>query len=59
MTSDSDELDKALRENLKLRSELAANVTKAKDSSASQRVSRGFHRLALFLAAIPFLFYPA
>jgi hypothetical protein len=34
MTSDSDDLEKALQENLNLRSELAANVAKAK---ASQR----------------------
>ena len=35
MTSDSNDLEDALRENLKLRSELAANVTKAE--AASQR----------------------
>jgi hypothetical protein len=34
MTSDRDDLEQALQENLKLRSELAANVAKAK---ASQR----------------------
>jgi hypothetical protein len=52
MTSDSDELDKALRENLKLRSELAAKLTNQNDSSLSKRVSRGFHRLELFFAAL-------
>ena len=35
MTSDSDDLEKALRENLKLRSELVGEVSKAK--AASQR----------------------
>ena len=35
MTSDNDELDEALRENLKLRGELGANV--AKSDTASQR----------------------
>jgi len=35
MTSDSDDLEKALRENLKLRSELVDEVSKAK--AASQR----------------------
>ena len=35
MTSDTDDLEEALRENLKLRRELAANVTKAE--AASQR----------------------
>ena len=35
MTSDSDDLEEALRENLKLRSELADEVSKAK--AASQR----------------------
>ena len=35
MTSDSDDLEEALRENLKLRQELAAEVAKAK--AASQR----------------------
>jgi hypothetical protein len=35
MTSDGDELEKALRENLKLRRELAANV--AKEEAARQR----------------------
>ena len=35
MTSDSDDLERALQENLKLRRELAANVTKAE--AASQR----------------------
>ena len=54
MTSGSDDLEQALQENLKLRSELAANVAKTK-GSGSQRVSRGFHRLAIFLAAIPLL----
>jgi hypothetical protein len=55
MPSESDELDKALRENLKLRHELAAKANTAKDGSASHRVSRGLHRLALFLAATALL----
>jgi hypothetical protein len=40
MTSDSNDLEDALRENLKLRSELAANVTKAE--AASQRDGRAY-----------------
>jgi hypothetical protein len=51
MTSDSDDLEQQLRENLKLRRELAAEVAKAK-GSASQRVSRGFHRFGLLLAVL-------
>jgi hypothetical protein len=47
MISDSDE---ALRQNLKLRSELAAEVTKSKDSR--QRISRAFHLLGVALALI-------
>lgn len=39
MTSDNDKLEEALRENLKLRRELAANVTRAE--AASQR--RNYH----------------
>jgi hypothetical protein len=54
MTSDSDDLEQQLQENLKLRRELAAEVAKAKDS-ASPRVSRGFHRLAVFLAGAVFI----
>jgi hypothetical protein len=50
MISDSDSLEEALRENLKLRSELAVEVAKSKERS--QRVSRGFHRLGLILALI-------
>ena len=37
MTSDRDELEEALRQNLKLRRELAAEVAKARDSSAKER----------------------
>ena len=36
MTSDSDDLEEQLRQNLKLRRELAAQVAKAKGSSANQ-----------------------
>jgi hypothetical protein len=54
MTSDSDKLEEALQENLKLRRELAAEVAKAKDK-ASQRVSRGAHWLGLLLAASLFV----
>jgi ribosomal protein S19 len=50
MTSDSDDLEEALRENLKLRHELAAKVDKAKDTNKSQRVSRDFHRLGIIIA---------
>jgi hypothetical protein len=52
MTSESDDLEEQLRENLKLRRELAAEVSKAKGSSASRRVSRGFHRVGLIFALI-------
>jgi cytochrome b subunit of formate dehydrogenase len=47
MTLDSDNLRKALRE--KQRRELAAKVTKAKDSSTSRRV---VYWLAILLAAV-------
>jgi hypothetical protein len=50
MTSDGDDLGEALRENLKLRSDLVIEVAKSKGSS--QRVSRGFHRLGLIFALI-------
>jgi hypothetical protein len=53
MISDSDKLEEALQENLKLRTELAAEVAKTK-GGASQRVSRGFHRIGLVLAALGF-----
>jgi hypothetical protein len=46
MTSDRDDLEEALRENLKLRGELAAEVARPKDNSR-QRVSRDFHRLGI------------
>jgi hypothetical protein len=36
MTSNSDDLEKALQQNLKLRRELGAEVAKASDSSAKQ-----------------------
>jgi hypothetical protein len=49
MTSDSDDLEQALRENLKLRGELAAEVAKPKDNGR-QRVSRDFHRLGIITA---------
>ena len=52
MTSDSDDLEQQLRENLKLRRELADEVAKAK---GSERLSRGSHRLGLLLAAILFV----
>jgi hypothetical protein len=52
MTSDSDDLEQQLRENLMLRRELAAEVAKAKDSSTSQQVRRGFYRLGILLAAV-------
>ena len=37
MTTNSDDLEEQLRQNLKLRRELAAEVAKARDSSAKQR----------------------
>src|SRR5262245_56364902 len=49
MTSDSDDLEQALQENLKLRGELAAEVAKSKDNSR-RRVSRDFHRLGIVVA---------
>jgi hypothetical protein len=50
MISDSDGLEEALRENLKLRSELAVEVAKSRERA--QRVSRAFHRLGLISALI-------
>jgi hypothetical protein len=50
MISDSDGLEEALRENLKLRSELAVEVAKSRERA--QRLSRGFHRLGLISALI-------
>jgi hypothetical protein len=47
MTSDSEDLEQQLRQNLKLRRELAAEVAKARDRSSSQRVSRSFHWLGI------------
>jgi hypothetical protein len=52
MTSDSEDLEEALRENLKLRGELADEVGKSKDSGTSQRVSPDFHRLGIIFALI-------
>jgi hypothetical protein len=52
MTSDTDDLEQQLRQNLELRRELAAEVAKAKDSSTSQRRSRGFYWLGILLAAV-------
>ena len=52
MTSESEDLEEALRENLKLRGELAEEVGKSKVSSKSQRVSFDFHRLGLVFALI-------
>ena len=52
MTSDSDDLEQALRENLKLRGDLAAEVAESKVSSRSQRVRPDFHRLGLVFALI-------
>jgi hypothetical protein len=40
MTSNSDDLEKALQQNLKLRRELGAEVSKAKASSAKQMSKR-------------------
>jgi hypothetical protein len=49
MTSDSNDLEQALRENMRLRSELADKVAKSKDISR-RRVSRDFHRLGIAIA---------
>ena len=51
MTSDSDHLEQALQENLKLRGELAVEVAKSKDNSR-RRVSRDFHRLGIVIAVM-------
>jgi hypothetical protein len=50
MISDNDGLEEALRENLKLRSDLAVEVAKSRERA--QRVSRGFHQLGLIIALI-------
>src|SRR5262245_10290212 len=50
MISDGDGLEEALRENLKLRSELAVEVAKSRERA--QRVSSGFHLLGLICALI-------
>jgi hypothetical protein len=42
MTSDSDDVEEALQENLKPRGELADEVVKSKVSSRSQRVTLTF-----------------
>lgn len=47
--SDSDDLGEELRDNLQLRRELKDEIAKATDS-ASQRVSRSFHGIGVFLA---------
>ena len=60
MASDSDKLpsfEELLRENLKLKHQLGAEIAKARGGSKSQRVTRGFQRLALFLAVIPLLLF--
>ena len=44
--SDSDDLGEELRDNLQLRRELKDEIAKATDS-ASQRVSRSFHRIGV------------
>src|SRR5262245_61246175 len=55
MASDSDDLERALQENLKLRQELAARVDK--DSSKSQRRVRlnGWQRIGILLSVIWFV----
>jgi hypothetical protein len=50
MTSDTDDLEQQLQENLKLRRELAAEVAKAKNSAS--QVSRGFPRIAIVVTLI-------
>ena len=52
MTSDSEDLEEALRENLKLIGELADEVGKSEVSSSSKRASRDFHRLGIIFALI-------
>ena len=49
MTSDSDDLEEQLRQNLKLRRELAAQVAKAKGSSANQGGKSGGERYRFWL----------
>ena len=52
MTSDSDDLEEQLRQNLKLRRELAAEVAKAKGSSANQGGKKGGERYRLWVLAL-------
>ena len=51
-----DDLEEPLRQNPQLRCELEAQVSKASDKGKglSQRVTRGFHRLLLFVAVFAF-----
>jgi hypothetical protein len=51
MTAHSDDLERTLQENLKLRSELAVEAAKSEDNSR-QRVSRDFHRLGIIIAVM-------
>ena len=60
MTSDSDDLEEALRENLKLRRELASNVAKAEAASqrggAAYRLGWVLYWSCLVLAALAVLY---
>jgi hypothetical protein len=52
MTSDSDDLEQQLRQNLKLRRELAAEVTKVRDRNAKDRLGWVLYWTCLALAGI-------
>jgi hypothetical protein len=50
MTSDSDDLEEALRQNLKLRSELAAEVAKAKGGGIAYRLGWVLYWIGIAIA---------
>ena len=52
MTSDSDDLEKALRQNLKLRRELAAEVAKAKRGGVTYHLGRVLYWVCLGLIGL-------
>jgi hypothetical protein len=52
MTSNSDDLEQQLRENLKLRRALVANVTKVRDKNAKDRLGWALYWAFLMLAGV-------
>lgn len=52
MTSNSDDLEEAFRQNLKLRRELGAKVAKARDRNAKDRLGWGLYWTFLALAGV-------